>query len=93
MLRSSVFLCLLFCAVLLQAAPRPYDPPFEMVLSNSLQHLERTVQVNDSIFPRGAKNTNSNFRVYIKENGKWKMGSLTFSHLSRPVKIKKEESK
>ena len=26
--------------------------------------------------------------VYIKENGKWKMGSLTFSHLMRPVKIK-----
>ena len=25
--------------------------------------------------------------VYIKENGQWKMGSLTFSHLRRPVKI------
>jgi hypothetical protein len=25
--------------------------------------------------------------VYIKENGKWKMGSLTFSRLTRPVKI------
>ena len=25
--------------------------------------------------------------VYLKENGKWKMGSLTFSHLMRPVKI------
>lgn len=25
--------------------------------------------------------------VYIKENGKWKMGSLTFSKLSRPVKM------
>ena len=25
--------------------------------------------------------------VYIKENGKWKMGSLTFSHLLRPVKL------
>ncbi len=25
--------------------------------------------------------------VYINENGKWKMGSLTFSHLRRPVKI------
>jgi hypothetical protein len=25
--------------------------------------------------------------VYIKENGKWKMGSLTFFHLLRPVKI------
>lgn len=26
--------------------------------------------------------------VYIKENGKWKMGSLTFSTLLRPVKMK-----
>ena len=26
--------------------------------------------------------------VYIKENGKWKMGSLTFSKLMRPVKMK-----
>jgi len=26
--------------------------------------------------------------VYIKEEGKWKMGSLTFSKLSRPVKLK-----
>lgn len=26
--------------------------------------------------------------VYVKENGKWKMGSLTFSHLLRPVKMK-----
>ena len=25
--------------------------------------------------------------VYIKENGKWNMGSLTFSHLMRPVKL------
>lgn len=25
--------------------------------------------------------------VYVKENGKWKMGSLTFSHLARPVKM------
>jgi hypothetical protein len=25
--------------------------------------------------------------VYIKEDGKWKMGSLTFSHLLRPVKM------
>src|SRR5579872_2882111 len=25
--------------------------------------------------------------VYINENGKWKMGSLTFSHLLRPVKM------
>ncbi|HTN36190.1 MAG TPA: nuclear transport factor 2 family protein [Arachidicoccus sp.] len=25
--------------------------------------------------------------VYIKENGIWKMGSLTFSHLLRPVKM------
>lgn len=27
--------------------------------------------------------------VYIKENGKWKMGQLTFSHLARPVKLVK----
>ena len=27
--------------------------------------------------------------VYIKQNGKWKMGSLTFSHLLRPVKMSK----
>lgn len=26
--------------------------------------------------------------VYVKENGKWKMGSLTFSKLMRPVKMK-----
>ncbi len=26
--------------------------------------------------------------VYIKEKGKWKMGSLTFSHLMRQVKVK-----
>lgn len=26
--------------------------------------------------------------VYIKEDGKWKMGSLTFSQLLRPVKMK-----
>ena len=25
--------------------------------------------------------------VYIKEDGRWKMGSLTFSHLLRPVKM------
>ena len=25
--------------------------------------------------------------VYIKQNGKWKMGSLTFSHLLRPLKM------
>jgi hypothetical protein len=25
--------------------------------------------------------------VYLKENGKWKMGSLTFSHLMRSVKM------
>ncbi len=25
--------------------------------------------------------------VYVKEHGKWKMGSLTFSHLLRPVKM------
>lgn len=30
--------------------------------------------------------------VYIKENGKWKMGSLTFSHLLRPVKMKDDNS-
>lgn len=28
--------------------------------------------------------------VYIKENGKWMMGSLTFSRLVRPVKLKTE---
>ncbi|HEX3767821.1 MAG TPA: nuclear transport factor 2 family protein [Puia sp.] len=28
--------------------------------------------------------------VYIKENGQWKMGSLTFSHLMRPVKMNKQ---
>lgn len=27
--------------------------------------------------------------VYIREKGKWKMGSLTFSHLRRPVKMNK----
>lgn len=26
--------------------------------------------------------------VYIRENGKWVMGSLTFSRLMRPVKLK-----
>jgi hypothetical protein len=26
--------------------------------------------------------------VYIKEDSKWKMGSLTFSHLMRPLKLK-----
>ncbi|WP_316794235.1 nuclear transport factor 2 family protein [Pedobacter frigoris] len=26
--------------------------------------------------------------VYVKQDGKWKMGSLTFSKLSRPVKLK-----
>ncbi|HSZ34360.1 MAG TPA: nuclear transport factor 2 family protein [Puia sp.] len=30
--------------------------------------------------------------VYIKENGKWKMGSLTFSHLMRPVKLKADNN-
>lgn len=29
--------------------------------------------------------------VYIKENGKWKMAQLTFSHLMRPVKMKSEQ--
>ena len=28
--------------------------------------------------------------VYIKETDKWKMGSLTFSHLMRPVKMNKQ---
>ncbi len=31
--------------------------------------------------------------VYIKENGVWKMGSLTFSHLLRPVKMNNNNSK
>jgi len=31
--------------------------------------------------------------VYVKENGKWKMGSLTFSRLLRPVKIKSGNNK
>ncbi len=26
--------------------------------------------------------------VYVNENGKWVMGSLTFSKLIRPVKLK-----
>jgi len=30
--------------------------------------------------------------VYIKENGKWKMAQLTFSHLMRPVKMKNNDS-
>ena len=30
--------------------------------------------------------------VYIKEDGKWKMGSLTFSHLLRPVKLNKNNN-
>ncbi|CAM4037755.1 protein of unknown function [Pedobacter westerhofensis] len=30
--------------------------------------------------------------VYLKENGKWKMGSLTFSTLVRPVKMKNANS-
>lgn len=29
--------------------------------------------------------------VYIKENGKWKMGSLTFSKLMRPVRMSKND--
>lgn len=29
--------------------------------------------------------------VYTKENGKWKMGSLTFSQLLRPVKMNKNK--
>lgn len=31
--------------------------------------------------------------VYIHENGKWKMGSLTFSRLMRPVKMNNDNSK
>ncbi len=31
--------------------------------------------------------------VYIKENGIWKMGSLTFSKLMRPVKMKTDADK
>ena len=31
--------------------------------------------------------------VYLKENGKWKMGQLTFSHLMRPVKLKADANK
>jgi len=30
--------------------------------------------------------------VYIKENSKWKMAQLTFSHLMRPVKMKNNDS-
>jgi len=30
--------------------------------------------------------------VYVKENGKWKMGSLTFSRLLRPVKMNSNNS-
>jgi hypothetical protein len=30
--------------------------------------------------------------VYLKENGKWRMGSLTFSHLMRPVKMNNNNS-
>ena len=30
--------------------------------------------------------------VYIKQNGKWTMGSLTFSHLLRPVKLNSNTS-
>jgi len=29
--------------------------------------------------------------VYIKEDDTWKMDSLTFSHLLRPVKMKKND--
>lgn len=31
--------------------------------------------------------------VYIKENDKWKMAQLTFSHLLRPVKMNNNQSK
>jgi hypothetical protein len=27
--------------------------------------------------------------VYVNENGKWKLGQLTFSHLARPLKLPK----
>ena len=30
--------------------------------------------------------------VYIKENGKWRMAQLTFSHLLRPVKMKANDN-
>jgi len=30
--------------------------------------------------------------VYIKENGKWKLVQLTFSHLLRPVKMNSPEN-
>ena len=30
--------------------------------------------------------------VYVKENGKWKLAQLTFSHLVRPVKMAKAEN-
>lgn len=30
--------------------------------------------------------------VYLKENGKWKLAQLTFSHLSRPLKIKNDNN-
>ncbi|MBS1947704.1 MAG: nuclear transport factor 2 family protein [Bacteroidetes bacterium] len=30
--------------------------------------------------------------VYIKENGRWKMAQLTFSHLMRPVKMKTNDN-
>jgi len=30
--------------------------------------------------------------VYINEDGKWKMGSLTFSHPLRPVKMNKNNN-
>lgn len=29
--------------------------------------------------------------VYVKENGKWQMGSLTFSRLARPVKMSNQK--
>lgn len=31
--------------------------------------------------------------VYINQNGKWKMGSLTFSRLTRPVKLNANQQK
>lgn len=30
--------------------------------------------------------------VYVRENGKWKLAQLTFSHLLRPVKVKSDRN-
>lgn len=29
--------------------------------------------------------------VFVKENGRWKLGQLTFSHLARPLKLNREQ--